>query len=94
MNTANAYFFIQVATWTGCMLAYTDYEVRPTFYRVYSFDAANKFLPVIVLIISILLFRRRFDGKQSQKVIANEKIIVVHIILFLSYAVFYSIYLV
>ena len=76
------------------MLAYTNYEDYESMYKVESFDAANKFLPAIVLIISVLLFRCKLNGKQSKQVIANEKIIVVHVVLFLSYVITYASYLI
>ena len=49
----------------------------------------NKLLSAIVLIISVLLFRCRFNGKKSQKVVANEKVMVVHVTLFISYFIAY-----
>ena len=57
---------------------------------MYNFDSANKLLPAIMLIISVLLFRCRFNGKQSQKVVASEKVIVIHVALFLSYVMTYA----
>ena len=63
MNVANAYFYVQVATWTCFMLAYTDYEELTSNDKVKIFDVANKFLPATVLIVSVLFFRCRFNGK-------------------------------
>ena len=58
--------------------------------KVEKLDAANKFSPAIVLVISVLLFRCRFNGKQSKKVFAREKVIVVHVVLFLSFVITYA----
>ena len=72
------------------MLAYTNFEDYESYLKVYSFDPANKISPAIVLIISVLLLRCRFNGKQSQKLFAREKVIVVHVVLFLSYVITYA----
>ena len=63
MNAVNAYFFVQVATWATLMLAYSRFKDIRTNKLVFSFDAVNKFLPAILLIISILLFRSKFNSK-------------------------------
>ena len=63
MYMANAYFYVQVATWTGFMLAFADYEELEINDKVRIFDVANKLLPATVLIVSILLFRCRFNSK-------------------------------
>ena len=63
LNVSNAYFYIQITTWTCFMLAYTDLEDKERMFKVESFDVANKFLPAILLIVSILLFRWRFNSK-------------------------------
>ena len=58
-----------------------------------TYDVANKFLPAIVLIISVLYLRSRFNGKQSEKVFAREKIIIVHVTLLLSFIITYASFL-
>ena len=63
LNVSNAYFYIQITTWTCFMLAYTDLEDKERMFKVDSFDVANKFLPAILLIVSILFFRWRFNSK-------------------------------
>ena len=45
------------------MLAYSDFDDYLIQNKVMKFDPANKLLPAIVLIISVLLFRCRFNGK-------------------------------
>ena len=90
LKSLNAYFFVQVAAWAYFMIAYSDFEDFEILFKVISFDPANKLLPAIVLVISVLLFRCRFNSKKSQKVVANEKVIVFHVILFLSYVITYS----
>ena len=72
------------------MLAYSDFEDIESYDKVYNFDPANKLLPAILLIISVLLFRCRFNSKQSQKVVASEKVIIIHVALFLSYVMTYA----
>jgi hypothetical protein len=64
LNLVNSYFFGQVAIWAGFMLAYIRYEDRVSMFKVQTFDAANKFLPAILLILSVVLFRNQFNGKQ------------------------------
>ena len=76
------------------MLVYTFHEDGASLNKVIEYDPANKILPAILLIISVLLFRLRFNGKQSQRVIANEKLIVVHVTLFVFYAITYVSYLI
>ena len=76
------------------MLVYTFHEDGASLNKVIEYDPANKILPAILLIISVLLFRFRFNGKQSQRVIANEKLIVVHVSLFVFYAITYVSYLI
>ena len=90
LYAVNAYFFAQLATWTCFMLAYSDYGDRASFDKVYNFDPANKLLPAILLIISVMLFRCRFNSKKSQKVVASEKVIIIHVSLFLSFVVTYA----
>ena len=94
MYSANTYFFVQVVTWAGFMLAFTDYEDKKRYAKVLDYDAVNKLVPAIILIISVLLFRCRFKSKQSQKVFAREKIIVVHVVLFLFFVVVYALNLI
>ena len=72
------------------MLAYSDFEDIESYDKVYNFDPANKLLPAILLIISVLLFRCRFNSKKSQKVVASEKVIIIHVSLFLSFVVTYA----
>ena len=83
MNAANAYFIIQVTAWACCMFTYRREEDWAILNTVRDYDGANKLLPAIVLIVSIVLFRCKFNSKQSKKVFAREKIIVVHVIIFL-----------
>jgi len=54
---ANAYFYVQVATWASFMFVYRRFEDIQGFLRVVNFDAANKLLPAILLVFTILLFR-------------------------------------
>ena len=61
--------------------------------KVWNFDAVNKFLPAILLIISVLLFRHKFNSKQSQKIFAREKIIAIHLGIFISFIIVYAPYL-
>ena len=65
MNAANAYFFIQETAWVCCMLAYIREEDKEILHKVMNYDGANKLLPAIVLIVSIVLFRCEFNSKQS-----------------------------
>lgn len=90
LNAANTYFFLQAATWAGFMFAYRSYEDRQIMFKVNKFDIVNIFLPAIVLIISVLLFRCRFNSKQSQKFFARERIIIVHLTIFLSSVILYA----
>ena len=92
INGANAYFFIQVGAWACFMFAYTDYEDSAGTDKIKIFDAVNKLLPGIVLIISVLVLRSRFNGKKSNKFFAREKVIVVHVALFLFYILTYAIF--
>ena len=62
LNAASAYFFAQVATWAGIMFVYTGLEDQARYYKVQNFDAANKLLPAILLMVSILLFRLKFNS--------------------------------
>ena len=91
MNAASAYFFAQVAIWSAVMFAYTDIEDKALFYQVQNFDAANKFLPVILLIVTIQLFRRLFTKMQVRTFFPREKLILVHTIIFLFYVVVFAI---
>ena len=76
------------------MLAYSNYEDKESFVKATNFDTANKVLPAILLIISVLLLRCRFNGKQSKKVVASEKVIIVHVSLFVAYIMSYASYLI
>jgi len=76
------------------MFAYTDIEDKALFYQVQNFDAANKLLPAILLMVSIVFFRCKFNNNQSKKVFAREKIIAVHLAVFLSFVTSYVAYLV
>ena len=75
------------------MLAYTDYEDKASMLNVGKFDAANKLLPAIVLIISILRFRCKLKSKHAHKIFAIEKLMIVHIAIFLSFVIIYAAYL-
>jgi uncharacterized protein (DUF486 family) len=90
LKTVDAYFYVQVTAWACLMLANTNYKNILSMEKVLSFDAANKLLPAIVLIISIVFFRYRFSGKRNQKIFARENIIVVHIAIFLFYVTTYA----
>lgn len=93
MCAANTYFYLQIAIWAGFMFAYTDYEDRNRFHKVYAFDAVNKLLPAILLIVSILVFRGMFNSKQAQKVFAKEKkIVLVHLVIFISFIILYVVF--
>lgn len=72
------------------MLANTDYQDRVSYYKVYSFDAVNKLLPASLLVISIVLFRCKFNSTQTKKLFASEKIILVHVVIFLSFIIVYG----
>ena len=76
------------------MVVYSNYEDRTSNDKVKTFDSVNKFLPAFLLIISVLLFRCRLNGKQSENVIPNEKVIVVHVALFLSFILIYVTHLI
>ena len=72
------------------MFAYTDYEDREKFHKAYVFDSVNKLLPAILLIISILIFRSKFNNEKTQKVFAKEKkIVLVHLVIFFSFIILY-----
>ena len=94
MNAVNAYFFVQLATWASFMLAYSRLKDIKSNKLVFSFDAANKLLPAILLIISILLFRFKFNSKVQQKVFAREKLVLVHLIIFVSFLIAFGSYIV
>ena len=72
------------------MFTYRKYEDKTIMSKVWNFDAINKFVPAILLIISVLFFRIKFNSKQSNKVFANEKIIALHLGIFLSFIIFYA----
>ena len=76
MLAVNVCFYLQLAIWAGFMFAYSDYEDKARWHKVYSFSSVNKFLSIILLITSTLLFRRKFNHKKAQKVFAREKKIV------------------
>ena len=44
------------------MFVYTGLEDQARYYKVQNFDAANKLLPAILLMVSILLFRLKFNS--------------------------------
>ena len=44
------------------MFVYTGLEDKERYYQVQNFDAANKLLPAILLMVSILLFRLKFNS--------------------------------
>ena len=90
MYTANAYFLTQVTIWACCMFAYSRQEDIEIMRKVFKFDAVNKLIPAILLIITVLLFRCRFNSKQSKKVFAREKLIVVHVAIFLLFVTSYA----
>ena len=50
----------------------------------------NFLLPAIVLIISLLIFRCRLNGMQTRNIFAREKLVAVHIAVFLSFAITYT----
>lgn len=86
----NVYFFAQLATYAGLLLASSSYDDRVSYYKIANFDAANKLLPVLLLISSLLFLRCRFTGERSRKAFASEKIIVVHSAIFLSFVIIYT----
>ena len=90
MYAANAYFYVQIAVWASFMLANTAYENKLRYYKVYSLDFLNKLLPASLLVISILLFRIKFNSAKTKKLFASEKIILVHVAIFLSFIVVYA----
>ena len=90
MNTANGFFYTQLAIWAGFMLAYTNTNDNENYYKVRSYDAVNKLAPAILLIISIVLFRCKLKIKSSKKFFAIEKLMIVHMTLFISYVLVYT----
>ena len=72
------------------MFAYSDFEDRTRMNDVANFDALNKLLPAVLLILSILLLRCRVNGKKSKEVFAREKIIAFHVVIFLSLVTVYA----
>ena len=94
MNGVNAYFFAQVTTWAFFMFANRREEDQTIMNKLFICDAANKILPAIVLILSVLFFRWRFNSQQLQKVFARENIIVVLLGIFFFYIITYVTYLV
>ena len=72
------------------MFVYSRYEDKPDLSNLWNYDVFNKLFPAILLIISVVLFRCRFKGKKSEKILAREKIIVVHLVIFASYVLTYA----
>ena len=90
MNAVNAYFYAQVAAWSSCMFAYCREEDYAQMGAVANYDALNKVTPALLLILSILLFRFRFNGNKSKQVFARENIIAIHVIIFVSFIITYA----
>lgn len=90
MNGVNAFFYAQLAIWAGLMLANRDTEDFKSYYKVRLFDTVNKLLPAILMIISILFIRLKLRRKQTMKVYSIEKLITVHIAIFLTYVIVYT----
>lgn len=48
----------------------------------------NKLLPAILLVISIVVFRSKFNSQQAHKVFAKEKkIVFVHLVIYISFII-------
>ena len=59
---------------------------------VENFDAVNKLLPAILLIITILLFRCQVNGLQTSAFFSREKLMLFHTAIFLAYVCAYVAY--
>jgi hypothetical protein len=57
IKAANTYFYLQVAIWESFILVFKDYADRENYLRVQNYDALNKLMPAVLLIVTILLFR-------------------------------------
>ena len=76
------------------MFAHLDIDEIEASNKAYTFDALNKFCAAILLITSILVLRRNFNSKEAQKVFAKEKkIVLVHLVIFLSICIFLATFL-
>ena len=90
MNAANVFYYAQLATWAGFMLAYTDFEDGAKYAKVRIYDAVNKLVPAILLIISIVLFRCKLKNQRSNKVFAIEKLMIISLAIFIFYVIIYA----
>ena len=59
--------------------------------KVAQFDALNKLVPAMLLLISITIFRCKLNRNRNKKFFVREKIILVHLSIFLIFVVVYSI---
>ena len=94
MYAAHTYFCIQIAIWAGFILTYSNWNDRILMTRVAEFDAVNKLVPALLLIISITIFRLKLSCNRNQRFFAREKIILVHVTIFLLFVLVYAINLI
>ena len=73
------------------MFVYRRLEDIDSFVKIQNFDAANKFLPVILLVVTIQLFRRQFTKIHLKKFFPRERLILVHTIIFVFYGIVFAI---
>jgi len=94
MYAAHTYFCVQVATWAGFILAYSNLKDIMLMTRVAEFDAVNKLVPALLLIISITIFRLKLNCNRNKRIFAREKIILLHVTIFLLFVLVYAINLI
>ena len=71
------------------MLVYRSLDDLDSSYKVDNFDTANKLLPAILLVITILLFRCQVSRLRTRTFFSREKLMLVHTAIFLTYLLAY-----
>jgi len=90
---ANVYYYVQITVWASFMLVYRRYEDKSKQALVSGFDALNKLLPAILLLCTVLILRCQIYKLQSKAFVAREKLIFIHMSIFLSYIFAYMTFL-
>ena len=66
-----------------------DFEQLSTFWCIFSLEPLNKVLSAIVLVVSVVYFRRKINFLQAKLVRTREKLMLVHTVTFLLCIVVY-----
>ena len=90
MNATHAYFYLQLTIWASFVVYYIQYEDYAEMTKLVELDAVNKLMPVLLLVISLTIFRFKLNYNRNQKFFARETIILVHLTISILFVVVYA----